>query len=53
MPPSIPLFGLGFTCFLARLTPSTRRADRVGVKFVEDNSKKVRYFKSNGELVDL
>ncbi len=29
----------------------TDKADRVGFKFLEDG-KKVRYFKSNGELVD-
>ena len=30
----------------------TGKSDKVGFKFLEDN-KKVRYFKSNGELVDI
>ena len=36
------------------LNPATDKGDRVGFKFVEagDKQKKVRYFKSNGELVD-
>ncbi|MBK2125982.1 50S ribosomal protein L24 [Fangia hongkongensis] len=38
---------------VALYNPATEKADRVGFKFVEDGSKKVRYFKSNGELVDL
>ncbi|WP_119343929.1 50S ribosomal protein L24 [Facilibium subflavum] len=38
---------------VALYNPATKKADRVGFKFVEDGSKKVRYFKSNGELVDL
>ena len=33
------------------LNPATDKGDRVGIKFLEDG-KKVRYFKSNGELVD-
>lgn len=32
--------------------PQTGRADRIGVKVLEDG-RKVRYFKSNGEVVDL
>ena len=32
--------------------PSTGKADRVGFKTLEDG-RKVRYFKSNGETVDL
>jgi large subunit ribosomal protein L24 len=32
--------------------PTTRKADRVGVKFLEDG-KKVRYFKSTNEIVDV
>ncbi|HED12114.1 MAG TPA: 50S ribosomal protein L24, partial [Gammaproteobacteria bacterium] len=32
--------------------PLTKKADRVGVKVLEDG-KKVRYFKSNGEVVDV
>lgn len=37
---------------LAVLNPQTNRADRVGFKTLEDG-KKVRYFKSNGEVVDV
>lgn len=32
--------------------PSTNKGDKVGFKILED-SKKVRYFKSNGEVVDV
>ncbi len=32
--------------------PHTQKADRVGFKTLEDN-RKVRYFKSNGEVVDV
>ena len=32
--------------------PATNKGDRVGFKVLEDN-KKVRYFKSNGEVVDV
>ena len=38
---------------VALYNPATEKADRVGFKFVEDGNKKVRYFKSSGELVDL
>ncbi len=38
---------------IALYNPETKKADRVGFKWVEDGSKKVRYFKSNGELVDV
>ena len=40
---------------VALLNPATNKADRIGFKFVEKdgNKYKVRYFKSNGELVDL
>lgn len=31
---------------------ATEKADRVGFKFLE-NGKKVRFFKSNGELIDV
>lgn len=39
---------------VALYNPVTRKADRVGFKFVDQNGlmKKVRYFKSNNELVD-
>lgn len=33
------------------VNPETDKGDRVGFKFLDDG-KKVRYFKSNGELVD-
>ena len=32
--------------------PETKKADRVGFKFLEDG-KKVRYFKSTNEIVDV
>ena len=32
--------------------PATKKADRVGFKFLEDG-KKVRYFKSTNEIVDV
>jgi large subunit ribosomal protein L24 len=32
--------------------PVTQKGDRVGVRKLEDG-KKVRYFKSNGEVVDI
>lgn len=37
---------------LAILNPVSNKPDRVGYKHLEDGSK-VRYFKSNGELVDI
>ena len=37
---------------LAIYNPTTKKADRVGVKRLEDD-RKVRYFKSNGEVVDI
>jgi large subunit ribosomal protein L24 len=36
---------------VALFNPATKKADRVGVKVLEDG-RKVRFFKSNGELVD-
>ena len=36
---------------VALLNPATNKADRVGFKFL-DNNQKVRYFKSNNELID-
>ena len=35
---------------IALVNPATQKADRVGFKVLEDG-KKVRFFKSNGELV--
>ena len=32
--------------------PQTDKGDRVGIKILEDN-RKVRYFKSNGEVIDV
>jgi large subunit ribosomal protein L24 len=32
--------------------PQTEKGDRVGFKILEDN-RKVRYFKSNGEVIDV
>ena len=32
--------------------PNTQKGDRVGFRTLEDN-RKVRYFKSNGEVVDI
>jgi len=38
---------------VAILNPQTDKADRVGYKFIgEDNKKKVRCYKSDGELID-
>ena len=37
---------------IALYNPETKKADRVGFKNLEDG-RKVRYFKSNGEVVDL
>jgi len=37
---------------LALYNPESKKADRVGFKKLEDG-RKVRYFKSNGEVVDL
>lgn len=40
---------------VALYNPTTKKADKVGFKFVEKNgqSKKVRYFKSTDDLVDF
>jgi len=37
---------------LALVNPVTNKADRVGFKILEDG-KKVRFFKSNGEVADI
>lgn len=37
---------------IALYNPQTKKADRVGIKTLEDG-RKVRLFKSNGEVVDL
>lgn len=36
---------------VAIFNPATQKADRVGIKTLEDK-RKVRYFRSNGELLD-
>lgn len=36
---------------VALYNPVTKKADRVGFKWIEDGKKKVRVFKSNGEVV--
>jgi large subunit ribosomal protein L24 len=36
---------------VALLNPATKKADRIGVRSLADG-RKVRFFKSNGELVD-
>ncbi len=38
-------------CKVALWNPATKRADRVGVRRLADG-KKVRFFKSNGEVID-
>jgi large subunit ribosomal protein L24 len=37
---------------VAIFNPTTGRADRVGIKTLEDG-RKVRYYKANGEVVDI
>lgn len=37
---------------LAVFNPNTKKADRVGFKFLEDGTK-VRFFKGDGEVVDV
>lgn len=37
---------------VALFNPASKKADRVGVKVLEDG-RKVRYFKSNGEVLDV
>jgi large subunit ribosomal protein L24 len=36
---------------VALLNPATRKADRIGIRSLKDG-RKVRYYKSNGELVE-
>lgn len=36
---------------VALFNPATKKADRVGIKELEDG-RKVRFFKSNGEVID-
>ncbi|HET9702104.1 MAG TPA: 50S ribosomal protein L24 [Burkholderiales bacterium] len=37
---------------VAIFNPATKKADRVGIKTLQDQ-RKARYFKSNGELIDV
>jgi large subunit ribosomal protein L24 len=37
---------------VAIFNPATRKADRVGIK-VRDDGRRVRVFKSNGEMIDV
>ncbi|KTD74596.1 50S ribosomal protein L24 [Legionella tucsonensis] len=39
---------------VAHYNPNTKKADKVGFKFIDSNgiSKKVRYFKSDNEIID-
>ena len=37
---------------VALFNPATQKADRVGIKMLEDG-RKVRFFKSNGEVLDV
>jgi len=37
---------------VALFNPTTKKADRVGVRTLEDG-RRVRFFKSNGEVVDI
>jgi large subunit ribosomal protein L24 len=37
---------------VALFNPASKKADRVGIKVLEDG-RRVRYFKSNGEVVDV
>ena len=36
---------------VAMYNPATKKADRVGIKFLKDG-RKVRFFKSNDEVID-
>ncbi len=36
---------------VAVFNPQTKKGDRIGIRFMEDG-RKVRFFKSNGEMVD-
>jgi large subunit ribosomal protein L24 len=38
---------------VALVNPSTGKADKVGFKILESENRKVRVFKSNGEVVDV
>jgi large subunit ribosomal protein L24 len=36
---------------VAHYNPATKKADRIGIRVLEDG-RRVRYFKSNGEVID-
>jgi large subunit ribosomal protein L24 len=38
-------------CKVALYNPATKKGDRVGIRVLEDG-RRVRYFKSNGEVID-
>ncbi len=38
---------------VALFNPATKKADRVGIKVIDGGAKRVRYFKSNGEVIDV
>jgi large subunit ribosomal protein L24 len=38
---------------VALLNPKTNKADKVGFKVLAKEQRKVRYFKSNGEVIDV
>lgn len=40
---------------IALFNPNTQKADKIGFKFIKENEviKKVRFYKSNNELVDI
>jgi large subunit ribosomal protein L24 len=40
------------TARVAIFNPATKKADRVGVRVLEDG-RRVRFFKSNGEVIDV
>ena len=37
---------------VAHYNPITKKADKVGFKFLDSDNRKVRYFKSNNEIID-
>jgi large subunit ribosomal protein L24 len=37
---------------VALFNPATKKADRIGIRTLEDG-RRVRFFKSNGEVVDV
>lgn len=37
---------------VAHYNPITKKADKVGFKYLDSDNRKVRYFKSNNEIID-